>query len=60
LQSWQAAAALALARLCDSGKFGASGPAGVVRAHADAMAVALDAADTGETADVISMIFAED
>jgi hypothetical protein len=51
---------IALSRLIDAGKHGASGAAGTIRAHRDAMAVALDAADTGETADVIELLFRED
>jgi hypothetical protein len=60
LQSWQAAAVLALSRLIDAGKHGASGAAGTIRAHRDAMAVALDAADTSPTADVVDLVFRED
>jgi hypothetical protein len=60
LQSWQAAAVLALSRPFDAGKHGASGAAGTIRAHRDAMAVALEAADTGEVADVIDLMFRED
>jgi hypothetical protein len=58
LASWQGAAVMALAKLIDSGRHGASGAAGTIRAHREAMGVALDAADTDE-ADIISMIFRE-
>ena len=51
---------LALAQLVDSGKFGASGPGGVIKAHRESMDLALGAADTGETADVIDLMFRED
>jgi len=57
LDTWQGAAAMALAKLIDTGKHGASGAAGTIKAHREAMGVAL--ADSGEEADVISMIFAE-
>jgi hypothetical protein len=57
LNTWQGAAAMALAKLIDTGKHGASGAAGTIKAHREAMGVAL--ADSGEEADVISMIFAD-
>jgi hypothetical protein len=58
LKTWQGAACVKLAELIDWGRHGASGAAGNVRAHREAMAFAL--ADTGQEADVISMIFADD
>lgn len=58
LQTWQGAACVALSQLIDSGRHGASGAAGNVRAHRESMAVAL--ANTGEEADVIFQIFADD
>jgi hypothetical protein len=60
LQSWQAAAVLALSRLIDAGKHGASGAASTIRAHREALEYALDSADTGKTADVIQAIFGKD
>lgn len=58
LDSWQGLAAIRLAELIDSGKHGASGPAGTVKAHREAMTVAL--ADSGKKADVIDLIFADE
>ena len=57
LETWQAVAAIRLAQLIDSGKHGASGAAGTIKAHREAMAVAL--ADVGDSADVIDLIFQE-
>ena len=56
LQTWQGAAVLTLARLIDSGKHGTSGPARNVKAHREAMAIAIAAA--AKKADVITRIFA--
>ena len=58
LETWQAMACIKLAELIDSGKHGASGPAGTIKAHREAMAIAL--ADAGKKADVIDMIFADE
>ena len=58
LESWQGAAAMELAKLIVAGKHGASGAAGTIKAHREAMSVAL--ADSGEEADIITMIFARD
>jgi hypothetical protein len=58
LETWQAMACIKLAELIDSGKHGASGPAGTIKAHREAMAIAL--ADSGKKADVIDMIFADE
>jgi hypothetical protein len=58
LATWQGAAALKLAQLIDSGKHGTSGAAQNVKAHREAMAVALAAA--AKEADVISLIFRDD
>jgi hypothetical protein len=55
--TWQAEAVLALARLVDENRHGPSGAAANVRAHRDAMSFALQ--DSGEEADVITMIFSE-
>jgi|SRR5215216_1770805 len=57
LETWQGAAVMALALLIDTGKHGASGAAGTIKAHREAMQVAL--ADSGTDADVIDMIFAD-
>jgi len=58
LETWQGESAMALARLIDAGKHGASGAAGTVKALREAMGVAL--ADSGEDADIITMIFEQD
>jgi hypothetical protein len=58
LATWQGVAALKLAQLIDSGKHGTSGAAQNVKAHREAMAVALAAA--AKEADVISLIFRDD
>ena len=58
LESWQGAAAMELAKLIVAGKHGASGAAGTIKAHREAMSVAL--VDSGEDADVIDLIFARD
>lgn len=58
LDSWQAMACIQLAKLIDSGKHGASGPAGTIKAHRDAMAVA-KATSPQLKADVVTRIFAE-
>jgi hypothetical protein len=57
LQTWQGAACVALSQLIDSGRHGASGAAGNVRAHREAVQFAL--ANTGEDADIITAIFAD-
>jgi hypothetical protein len=57
-RTWQGLAAIRLAELIDQNRHGASGAAGNVKAHREAMAIAL--AGAGEDADVIDMIFAED
>jgi|SRR5215208_2424677 len=57
LGTWQGAACMALTELIDSAKHGASGAAGNVRAHREAVQFAL--ADSGADADVIDLIFAE-
>src|SRR5215207_7206896 len=57
LETWQGAAVMALALLIDTGKHGASGAAGTIKAHREAMSVAL--ADSGTDADVIDLIFSE-
>lgn len=57
LETWQGESAVALAKLIDTGKHGASGAAGTIKALREAMGVAL--ADSSEEADVISMIFAD-
>jgi hypothetical protein len=57
IDTWQAAACLALSTLIDSAKHGASGAAGNTRAHREAMQFAL--ADTGQDADIITAIFSE-
>lgn len=41
LQTWQAAAAVKLAELIDTNRHGTSGPAGNIKAHREAMAVAI-------------------
>ena len=58
LETWQGVAAIRLAQLIDTGKHGASGAAGTIKAHREAMAVAL-AIGEAEEADVIQMIFNE-
>jgi hypothetical protein len=55
--TWQAEACLALARLVDSGRHGASGPGGVIKSHRESMAFALQ--DSGTDADIITRIFSE-
>lgn len=57
LDTWQGVAAIRLAELIDTGKHGASGAAGTIKAHRDAMGVAL--ADSGSDADVIDLIFSD-
>jgi hypothetical protein len=57
LDSWQACAALAVARLIDDGKHGASGPSGTVKSHRDAMTYAIQ--QSQDDADVIELIFRE-
>jgi len=56
-ETWQAAAVLALAVLIDTGKHGASGAAGTIKAHREAMAIAEALSDVEKKADVISWIF---
>lgn len=56
-ETWQAAAAMALAELIDSGKHGTSGAAGTIKAHREAMAVAEALSDV-DSGDVIDAIFA--
>ena len=58
--TWQGMAAIRLAELVDSGFGfnGATGAASTVKAHREAMQVAL--ADSGKKADVIDMIFADE
>jgi hypothetical protein len=58
LMTWQGAACVALATLIDSQKHGASGAAGNVKAHREAVQFAI--AESGEDADVISLLFADD
>ena len=58
LGTWQAAACLALAELIDAGKHGASGAAGTIRAHRDAVNYAIQSVGNDE-ADVIELIFSE-
>jgi hypothetical protein len=58
LDTWQGASCVALSSLIDSGRHGASGAAGNVRALRDAMDFALTA--SGEEADVITLLFADD
>ena len=55
LVTWQAMAAVKLAELIDSNHHGHSGAAQNVKAHREAMGVAL--ASAGQTADVVDMIF---
>lgn len=57
-ETWQAAAVMALAVLIDTGKHGASGAAGTIRAHREAFAV-VEALSDVDTGDVIDMIFNE-
>lgn len=57
-QSWQAAAAIALARLIDSGRHGAGGAASNIREHRTAMSVAF--ADSDATPDAVDLIFLDD
>ena len=59
LDTWQGAAAVTLAELIDAGKHGASGAAGTIKAHREAMAIALAIGET-EEADVIELIFGSD
>jgi hypothetical protein len=54
LQTWQAAAAVALAELIDSGAHGASGAARNVVEHRSAMEYAL--ASAGANADVLDIV----
>jgi len=56
-ETWQAASVLALAVLIDTGKHGASGAAGTIKAHREAMAIAEALSDVEKKADVISWIF---
>jgi hypothetical protein len=56
LMTWQGMAAVKLAELIDTNRHGRSGAANNVKAHREAMAVALQNAKRG--ADVISRIFA--
>ena len=58
LETWQGAAAMALAALIDAGKHGASGAAGTIKAHREAMDVAMSIAESDE-ADVIEAIFGD-
>jgi hypothetical protein len=58
LDTWQGASCVALSSLIDSGRHGASGAAGNVRALREAMGFAL--IDVGEDADVIALLFADD
>jgi hypothetical protein len=56
--TWQAEAVLAVSRLIDGGSHGASGAAGNIRCHREAMAHALQSAPSQE-ADIVSLIFQE-
>ena len=53
--TWQGEAALALAEMFDAGGFTAQGAAALVKAHREALDLALRAA--GASADVIDLIF---
>jgi hypothetical protein len=55
--TWQGCAAIKLAELVDQGRHGASGPAGVIKAHRESMAFCQEQAPT-EEADIIFQIFA--
>ena len=55
--TWQAMACIKLAELIDSGKHGASGPAGTIRAHREAMVIAL--AEGGKKASVLGFVYGE-
>jgi hypothetical protein len=58
LGSWQAEAALAVARLVDQGRHGASGIAANIRAHRQCMEFALQSATEGaQVLDLIDRIF---
>jgi hypothetical protein len=59
--TWQAAAAMALARLIDSGRHGAGGASGNIRAHREALAYALqDGGNDAAVLDIVDRIFAAD
>ena len=58
LDSWQAMACIKLAELIDSGKHGTSGPAGTIKAHREAMQVAL--AGANQKANKVTRMFAEE
>lgn len=57
LETWQGMACVRLAQLIDENKHGASGAASNVKAHREAMSVAM--ADSGTDADIIDLIFGE-
>ena len=57
VDTWQAMACIKLAQLIDSGKHGASGPAGTIRAHREAMVIAL--AEGGKKASVLGFVYGE-
>jgi hypothetical protein len=56
--TWKAEAAIAVARLIDNEKYGASGAASNVRAHREAVQFAL--ADSSAELDAIDLIFLDD
>jgi hypothetical protein len=59
LERWEGAAALAIALLIDEGRHGASGAAGNVRGHRDAMRYALEQSPSANDEDVIVKLFRE-
>jgi hypothetical protein len=58
VDGWEAEAVYAVARLIDQGKHTASGAAGNIKCHRDAIRYALESAPNKE-ADVIDWIFAQ-
>jgi hypothetical protein len=56
LDRWEGVVCIRLAELIDSGRMGASGPAGAVKSHRESMAFALQQSDTGD-ADIIDLLF---
>jgi hypothetical protein len=59
LDRWEGAAALAIARLIDEGRHGASGAAGNVKGHRDAMRHAMEQSPSADDEDVIVRLFRE-
>ena len=55
METWQGEAALQLAEMVDAGGFTAQGAAALVRAHREALDLALRGA--GASADIIDLIF---